>query len=404
MSAPVFQFSPVPSLVPSPSRARFAATPPQPALPNLNTLPPAEPLPTLPPPPEALAPWLFFPPKPASQSTGSSSQDSGGKEGGSSGKGHAASSSSLEPSQPGSSTPAGQGGPSGSPGEQQSPPPGSPPPPLPEAAAKGLDKADNGDQKGGESGEAKDTTSKTTVGVPIHGFDDGTIKLLNARLEDPDWQKRADAAMDFYLVLESNPSLAKRPEYKPYVDAFALKILRDPIAVVHEPMLLAIETGLYKEPSEDVMGDLADLKNSSGLLGLEPQMIEDALRSLSDEQAEDAAKAAEKKESSASSDTPSADDTPVPAANELPAAGSGSPNGFAPFPSFPQAQPGGSSAKTPSAAAPLPQLSTPYLSASQGLAPPRGKKFSLWPFQHHPQNSGMTSATSPGGQLNVMAS
>ena len=114
----------------------------------------------------------------------------------------------------------------------------------------------------------------------IRGFDNSVIRNLNRRLEDPDWQKRAEAANDFSMILGANPNLERRPAYKPYVDAFMLKILRDTSTVVHEPALRAIQVGYYRHPTTAVIEELNVLKTGIGLFGLEPQMVTDALYAL----------------------------------------------------------------------------------------------------------------------------
>ena len=114
----------------------------------------------------------------------------------------------------------------------------------------------------------------------IRGFDNSVIRNLNRRLEDPDWQKRAEASNDFSMILGANPNLERRPAYKPYIDAFMLKILRDTSAVVHEPALRSIQVGYYRHPTAAVIEELNVLKTGIGLFGLEPQMVTDALYSL----------------------------------------------------------------------------------------------------------------------------
>ena len=125
----------------------------------------------------------------------------------------------------------------------------------------------------------------------VRGFDDNIIRSLNARLEDPDWMRRADAANDYFIILSANPNLEKRPEYKPYVDAFALKILRDPSSVVHEAMLRAMQVGYYRYPSPEVLNELYRLRDSAGMLGLESQIVDDAIHGIQKAQLEDAKEA-----------------------------------------------------------------------------------------------------------------
>jgi len=133
----------------------------------------------------------------------------------------------------------------------------------------------------------------------IRGFDNSVIRNLNRRLEDPDWQKRAEASNDFSMILGANPNLERRPAYKPYIDAFMLKILRDTSAVVHEPALRSIQVGYYRHPTAAVIEELNVLKTGIGLFGLEPQMVTDALYSLhsyQQQEQEEAKQAAQKKQ------------------------------------------------------------------------------------------------------------
>lgn len=130
-----------------------------------------------------------------------------------------------------------------------------------------------------------------TAPVIVRGFDNSVIRNLNRRLEDPDWQKRAEAANDFSMILGANPNLERRPAYKPYVDAFMLKILRDSSAVVHEPALRSIQVGYYRHPTQAVLEELNALKVGVGLFGLEPQMVTDALYALYNFQQQEQAEA-----------------------------------------------------------------------------------------------------------------
>jgi hypothetical protein len=354
-------------------------------VPSLSGLPPADELPPMPPPPEALAPWLFFPPNRGASTSGNGV---------------------INGAQPSAAAPPTNMGPPPEVPSSLPTPPVSSPPPLPDAAAKNLE------GKNKDAPPKDEGIPKVTSDVPVHGFDDQMIRMLNARLEDPDWQKRADAAMDFFLVLQANPGLNKRPDYKAYVDAFALKILNDPIAVVHEPILLAIETGLYKHPSPEVMDDLAELKASSGLLGLEPQMIEDSLRDLSDDEAKEWQESQKKEQRLASqSDAlpPALAGTVMDSPITLPAAASLPPSSVSSaietsMPSSP-AQTGdlppmparAQNATPSSASSPLPDLSTPYIAASQGLHGPRGQTFTLpkWrlPWQSSPKSNPLETAS-----------
>jgi len=155
------------------------------------------------------------------------------------------------------------------------------PAPLPNAASTPLAQPRDTSPKKDDKPAAE---LPKTGHVTVHGFDDITIQNLNARLEDPDYQKRADAAEDFFLIFNANPRIEANETYKPYVDAFMLKILRDPQSVVHQPAFMALQTGLYTQPTDDVLKELEILKASTGLMGLEPQMVDDALQALAERQ------------------------------------------------------------------------------------------------------------------------
>jgi|GEM_PF-6944109 len=315
-------------------------------------------MPDLPAPPETLAPWLFFEPKDKkesaqnsnpSQDQTSSSSTSRNPTNGSSGMtapqqedapnqdnsdAQAQQSQNQEPSQDSGSSPAFQQKESAQ--DQASSPetamPGGlssgPPPddamseetsdlgnnasPLPDEGAPTGQKEEKGASEVGKPPaaplpsdpppEAEPEPELPPLPVPttppptIRGFDDNVIRTLNIRLEDPDWMRRTDASNDFYIILGANPNLEKRKQYKKYVDAFALKIMRDPSAVVHEPMLRAMQVGYYRYPSKPVLAELQRLRNSAGMLGLEAQIVDDAIYGIQKAQHQDALDAKQAKE------------------------------------------------------------------------------------------------------------
>lgn len=146
----------------------------------------------------------------------------------------------------------------------------------------------------------------------VRGFDDGIMRSLNLRLEDPDWMRRADAANDYFIILSGNPNLEKRPQFKPYVDAFALKILRDPSSVVHEAMLRAMQVGYYRYPSPEVLNELNRLRDSVGMLGLEAQLVDDAIAGIQKAQLQDAQDAQAQQQQAQPPVPPQAPITPRP--------------------------------------------------------------------------------------------
>ncbi len=112
-------------------------------------------------------------------------------------------------------------------------------------------------------------------------LDNATVNLLNERLNNSNSMVRSDAAMEFYKILEANPDLS-HPEspYRPIVEAFMTKILKDPNPVVRQPALLAFEMNYFYSPSPAIIGKLEDLAKGSGLHHLEPQIVKGILASI----------------------------------------------------------------------------------------------------------------------------
>ncbi|MFM7469490.1 MAG: hypothetical protein ACKO37_08340 [Vampirovibrionales bacterium] len=111
-----------------------------------------------------------------------------------------------------------------------------------------------------------------------HAFNDPVIQSLNRRLNDPDPNIRSDAATEFYQIISSNQGIVTDHRAKPYIEAFAKKIARDSSSNVHVPLLLALESGLLKDISPSVVEDIRKIKDNNGMLGMEPTMVNDALR------------------------------------------------------------------------------------------------------------------------------
>jgi hypothetical protein len=126
---------------------------------------------------------------------------------------------------------------------------------------------------------AKSNAAKDAFKSP-HPFDDMAIQGLNRKLNDGDPGVRADAAFQFYQLMAANRKLQDDPRYMPYVDAFIRKILNDPNAMVHQPVLLGLQTGEIVHPSKEVIARLKDLKHDEGMMNLEPQFINDALSGI----------------------------------------------------------------------------------------------------------------------------
>lgn len=99
------------------------------------------------------------------------------------------------------------------------------------------------------------------------GLDDAKIRSLNNRLNDPDEGVRADAGMDLYKILETNPKLTESPVYRPYVDAFLEKIMKDPSALVRASGEIMMQMGKVFDPSETVKSQLKNLSQKDSLTG-----------------------------------------------------------------------------------------------------------------------------------------
>lgn len=94
---------------------------------------------------------------------------------------------------------------------------------------------------------------------------DETIRSLNKRLEDPAEDVRADATIDLFKILEKNPKLADDPNYKPYIDAFAEKIMQDPSPLVRGGGELILKMGKIPNPSQSVRDQLKKLSTKDDL-------------------------------------------------------------------------------------------------------------------------------------------
>ncbi len=119
-----------------------------------------------------------------------------------------------------------------------------------------------------------------TATVDGGALTDATIRSLNERLNSETETSRADAAIDFFKILEKNPALADDPTYKPYVDAFLEKILKDPSPIVRQGGELALQLDLAKNPSQGILDELQKLTQKSGLLNIESGVASEILSKL----------------------------------------------------------------------------------------------------------------------------
>lgn len=99
-----------------------------------------------------------------------------------------------------------------------------------------------------------------TEPVDLSPLNDDVIRSLNKQLNNVDNDdERANASMTFFKILNKNPYLAEDPVYRPYVDAFMQKILRDPSPVVRVGAELALHLGKVKNPPPAVVAELETL-------------------------------------------------------------------------------------------------------------------------------------------------
>jgi hypothetical protein len=135
---------------------------------------------------------------------------------------------------------------------QQQPPPAKPPqpppapppqtpPPQPKAPEKPSPAADTG------------------------ALDEATTQSLNKRLNDQDANVRADAALELFRTLDSNPSLAEDPKHKQTIEAFTQKIMKDTSPLVRGAGELLFQTGTISTPSKETENILQQLSKKSGL-------------------------------------------------------------------------------------------------------------------------------------------
>ena len=230
---------------------------------GMGQAPPFSPLAEVPP-PHMVAPWLFYnpprpamgPPGPAPNAFQNNYYNNYGQQG-----------------YPG--YPPGPWGQSPQPPVNQPTPAQPPTPPVPPPEAKTEE----------PKPEEKPPEAKTDDKAKLPNaatLSDETVRALNKQLNDPQPLVRANGAMDFYKLLESNPDLLTHPVYSQYMDAFARKIVHDPSPLVRQPLLLALgQLPHYKKVPADVLEELKRLSKDTGMLNHEPTWIREILPYLS---------------------------------------------------------------------------------------------------------------------------
>ena len=107
--------------------------------------------------------------------------------------------------------------------------------------------------------EKKADQDKPDEPIDLSPLNDNVIRNLNDRLNSTVDDVRADAAIDFYKILDKNPGLADEAKYKPYIDAFLQKIMYDSNPAVRTAGELILQFNKVKEPNAAVKTRLQEL-------------------------------------------------------------------------------------------------------------------------------------------------
>jgi hypothetical protein len=145
---------------------------------------------------------------------------------------------------------------------QQPPAPPQPPPPQQQPPQQPQQKAPQ-----------QPAQPKAQLDDLAEAFSDTVIKNLNTQLNSTDEATRQSAAMDLCNILQRHPQLAepllngKPSPYKPYVDAFMAKIMKDD-AGVRTMGETIMQLGLIKQPSDELRGLIKglSLKDDANLI------------------------------------------------------------------------------------------------------------------------------------------
>jgi hypothetical protein len=127
--------------------------------------------------------------------------------------------------------------------------------------------------KKGEDVSAKAAPSSPLLGEAL-GLNEDTIKGLYQELQNPDVHQRGETSVKLAKILDTNPDCFKDPQYKSYVEALVLKVLRDSSPEVHTPVLVSLQTSVNK-PTQGIINQLATMKNRPGeVVAIEPSLID----------------------------------------------------------------------------------------------------------------------------------
>lgn len=107
-----------------------------------------------------------------------------------------------------------------------------------------------------------------------------TVNELNSDMQSNDSDTRMRAANRLSKILEGDPNLLSNPNTKEYAEALILKVLNDPVSLVRQPILLAMELGWLNTPTPKIMNTLQALKGEQGLYNFEPGIIDKVMGGL----------------------------------------------------------------------------------------------------------------------------
>lgn len=131
-----------------------------------------------------------------------------------------------------------------------------------------------GQQQAQQSQQAQQGQQGLHEPMSTPGLTDEIVRDLNNRLNDDNNEVQAGAAMEFFNIIKKNPELASNPDYKPWVDAFLIKIINKNDPVVRQPAVLGLELGLFPDPPVQVMHRLDALMASDAMEGIEKEAIQ----------------------------------------------------------------------------------------------------------------------------------
>jgi hypothetical protein len=254
-------------------------------------------------------------------------------------------------------------------------PPPMPPPPAaqPVGPQPPEQKPADPNKQVNETPTDKDLPKQVRDGLPLTPE---TVELINGQLESPDSSVRQMAAVKLAHVLEGDPEILSKPQFRPYAEALILKVLRDPNSLVRQPLLITMELGNVATPTPPIIAALTKLKMDRGLYNFEPGHIDSILRQFKFQEADRKRKVNEQPNPALQlAQQGRMMPGQTPGAQDLAARGAMPPGG--PPPGNVAAFPGGGM---------MPQGLNP---AAQAMMPPGGGRGNVAPFPGMPVMPGM---------------